>query len=86
MFSILLEKCINVVNEKKIDFYIEDFLYKWQEEGSLPTSFVDAVEEYWKGWPKYWSHGRLTFLRNLKKRIPDHVDEIEDIAQEIENV
>jgi len=72
--------------EKRIDFYIEDFLRRWQEEGTLPVSIVDAIESYWKYWPEYWTKGRLFFLRNLKKRIPDFEDEIEELEKEIQNV
>lgn len=79
----MLEEIKESISEKRIDFYVEDFLYKWQEEGLLPSDLTSAVIEYWKDWNPSWLRGKITFLRHLKDRIPDHTDEIEGLEEDV---
>jgi len=68
---------------KSMDSYVDRFLYMWQEAGELPKPFEEAIRTYWKNWKKSWLSGKLQFLSELEKRIPDFSDDIEDLKDDV---
>lgn len=79
-FDDILDRCLS---ETKVENLVDNFLYQWQEAGSLPRGFSDAVQEYWKNWDLRWLNARLTFLEHLQDRIPDYEDDIEELKDDV---